>query len=101
MQYYLGSAEISSILEQRIMGTAPSEDLSETGLLLTIGDGIARVHGLRNIRAEEMVEFSNGLKVLVKFLLHLGMQEIKEHFFGIGNCGNVSLRFCSHLTNMA
>ena len=54
---------MSSILEQRILGTAPSEDLTETGRVLTIGDGIARVHGLRNIQAEEMVEFSSGLKV--------------------------------------
>ena len=74
MQYFSGAAEVSSILEQRIMGTAPSEDLSETGRVLTIGDGIARVHGLRNIQAEEMVEFSSGLKVLAKFLLHLGMR---------------------------
>ena len=64
----LGAAEVSSILEQRIMGTAPSEDLAETGRVLTIGDGIARVHGLRNIQAEEMVEFSSGLKVC-EFLL--------------------------------
>ena len=101
MQYFSGAAEVSSILEQRIMGTAPSEDLSETGRVLTIGDGIARVHGLRNIQAEEMVEFSSGLKVLAKFLLHLGKQEINEHFFGTGILRNVSLRFCSHLTNIA
>ncbi|XP_078491156.1 ATP synthase alpha-subunit [Ciona intestinalis] len=57
-----GAAELSSILEQRILGTSPSEDLTETGRVLTIGDGIARVHGLRNIQAEEMVEFESGLK---------------------------------------
>merc|ERR1712179_138346 len=57
-----GAAELSSILEQRILGTAPSEDLTETGRVLTIGDGIARVHSLKNIQAEEMVEFSSGLK---------------------------------------
>ena len=62
---FTGAAEVASILEQRIMGTAPSEDLAETGRVLTIGDGIARVHGLRNIQAEEMVEFSSGLKVKV------------------------------------
>merc|ERR1719376_1813249 len=57
-----GSAELASILEQRILGSAPTEDLTETGRVLTIGDGIARVHGLRNIQAEEMVEFESGLK---------------------------------------
>jgi len=58
----LQNAELASILEQRILGSAPQEDLTETGRVLTIGDGIARVHGLRNIQAEEMVEFSSGLK---------------------------------------
>uniref|UniRef100_A0A673TSQ3 ATP synthase subunit alpha n=1 Tax=Suricata suricatta TaxID=37032 RepID=A0A673TSQ3_SURSU len=45
-----GTAEVSSILEE------------QTGRVLSIGDGIARVHGLRNVQAEEMVEFSLGLK---------------------------------------
>jgi F-type H+-transporting ATPase subunit alpha len=55
-------AEISSILEERIMGAAPKADLEETGRVLSIGDGIARVYGLKNIQADEMVEFSSGLK---------------------------------------
>merc|ERR1712212_1424347 len=57
-----GSAEISSILEERILGHESSADLEETGRVLSIGDGIARVYGLNNIQAEEMVEFSSGLK---------------------------------------
>ena len=56
-------------MEQRILGSAPTEDLTETGRVLTIGDGIARVHGLRNIQAEEMVEFESGLKGMFVFLL--------------------------------
>lgn len=56
------AAEISSILEERIMGNAPKADLEETGRVLSIGDGIARVYGLKNIQADEMVEFSSGLK---------------------------------------
>ncbi|CAH1365298.1 hypothetical protein MTP99_001578 [Tenebrio molitor] len=55
-------AEISSILEERILGSAPKADLDETGRVLSIGDGIARVYGLKNIQADEMVEFSSGLK---------------------------------------
>jgi len=58
----LQSAEISAILEERILGAAPKADLEETGRVLSIGDGIARVYGLKNIQAEEMVEFSSGLK---------------------------------------
>jgi len=57
-----GTAEVSSILEERILGTAPKAELEETGRVLSIGDGIARVFGLKNIQAEEMVEFSSGLK---------------------------------------
>jgi len=60
--FALQSAEISSILEERILGAAPKADLEETGRVLSIGDGIARVYGLKNIQAEEMVEFSSGLK---------------------------------------
>jgi len=56
------AAEISSILEERILGAAPKSDLEETGRVLSIGDGIARVYGLNNIQADEMVEFSSGLK---------------------------------------
>lgn len=43
-------------------------DLEETGRVLSIGDGIARVYGLKNIQAEEMVEFSSGLKVIFVYL---------------------------------
>ena len=43
-------------------------DLEETGRVLSIGDGIARVYGLKNIQADEMVEFSSGLKVKLSIL---------------------------------
>jgi F-type H+-transporting ATPase subunit alpha len=55
-------AEVSSILEERILGQSSEVNLEETGRVLSIGDGIARVYGLKNIQAEEMVEFSSGLK---------------------------------------
>ncbi|XP_039194573.1 ATP synthase subunit alpha, mitochondrial [Crotalus tigris] len=57
-----GTAEVSSILEERILGADVSAELQETGRVLSIGDGIARVYGLKNVQAEEMVEFSSGLK---------------------------------------
>ncbi|XP_033125174.1 ATP synthase subunit alpha, mitochondrial-like [Anneissia japonica] len=56
------TAEVSSILEDRILGYTAKDNLEETGRVLSIGDGIARVYGLKNIQAEEMVEFSSGLK---------------------------------------
>ncbi|XP_073475189.1 ATP synthase subunit alpha, mitochondrial-like [Aquarana catesbeiana] len=57
-----GTAEVSSILEERILGADTSAELEETGRVLSVGDGDARVYGLRNVQAEEMVEFSSGLK---------------------------------------
>ncbi|CCG81685.1 ATP synthase subunit alpha [Taphrina deformans PYCC 5710] len=54
--------EVSSILEERIKGSDFAADLAETGRVLTVGDGIARVHGLSNVQAEELVEFASGVK---------------------------------------
>ena len=48
------------------MNYTAKAELEETGRVLSIGDGIARVYGLKNIQAEEMVEFSSGLKVGVQ-----------------------------------
>lgn len=56
-------AEVSKILEERILGQETNINLEETGKVLSIGDGIARVYGLKNIQAEEMVEFDSGIKV--------------------------------------
>ncbi|KAJ2378934.1 Alpha subunit of the F1 sector of mitochondrial F1F0 ATP synthase, partial [Coemansia sp. RSA 2603] len=53
---------VTSILEERILGAANKVDLQETGRVLSVGDGIARVYGLKNVQAEEMVEFSSGVQ---------------------------------------
>nr|OQO24161.1 ATP synthase subunit alpha, mitochondrial [Rachicladosporium sp. CCFEE 5018] len=54
--------EVTSILEQRIRGVQEESGLAETGRVLSVGDGIARVHGMQNIQAEELVEFASGVK---------------------------------------
>merc|ERR1712029_478051 len=54
--------EVSSILEQRIRGVQEEAGLAETGRVLSVGDGIARVHGMSNVQAEELVEFASGVK---------------------------------------
>ncbi|KAJ1642500.1 Alpha subunit of the F1 sector of mitochondrial F1F0 ATP synthase [Coemansia asiatica] len=56
------ASEVTSILEERILGAANKVDLQETGRVLSVGDGIARVYGLKNVQAEEMVEFSSGVQ---------------------------------------
>merc|ERR1712116_91305 len=81
------AAEISSILEERILGAAPKENLEETGRVLSIGDGIARVYGLKNIQAEEMVEFSSGLKGMALNLEpdNVGMELLGRVVDALGN----------------
>ncbi|KAJ1994470.1 Alpha subunit of the F1 sector of mitochondrial F1F0 ATP synthase [Dimargaris cristalligena] len=56
------ASEVSSILEERILGLSNAADIQETGRVLSVGDGIARVYGLKNVQAEEMVEFSSGVQ---------------------------------------
>jgi F-type H+-transporting ATPase subunit alpha len=50
-------AEISEILKQQIAGFDADANVAEVGTVLTVGDGIARVYGLQNVMAGEMVEF--------------------------------------------
>ncbi len=55
-------SEISSILKEQIKNFGQEAEVSEIGQVLSIGDGIARVYGLDNVQAGEMVEFPNGTK---------------------------------------
>ncbi len=55
-------SEISSVLKQQIAGFGAATEVTEVGQVLSIGDGVARVYGLNDVRAGEMVEFSNGVK---------------------------------------
>jgi F-type H+-transporting ATPase subunit alpha len=63
----VATSEVSSIIEEKILGSSASVDISETGRVLSIGDGIARVYGLKNVQAEEMVLFSSGVQVQIQF----------------------------------
>jgi len=53
--------EISQIIKDQIKEFDKKVELSETGVVLSVGDGIARVYGLEQVRALELVEFSNGI----------------------------------------
>ena len=55
-------AEISAILKREIANFGTEAKVSEVGEVLSVGDGIARVHGLDNVQAGEMVEFPGGIK---------------------------------------
>jgi len=56
------AAELSAIIESKIMDYGGKVELEEVGKVLAIGDGIARVHGLQHVQAGEMVEFDSGLR---------------------------------------
>src|SRR5712691_11648515 len=72
--------EIASILRQRIEGLdAGSADLSEVGTVLSIGDGIARVHGLENCMALEMLELPHDVTGLA---LNLEQDNVGVVMFG-------------------
>jgi len=58
----LRAAEISAILKQKIANFGTEADVAEVGQVLSVGDGVARVYGLDNVKAGEMVEFAGGLK---------------------------------------
>src|ERR1051325_6065515 len=56
------AAEISKVIRDQIANFGTEAQVSEVGTVLSVGDGIARAHGLDNVQAGEMVEFANGIK---------------------------------------
>ncbi|WP_340148907.1 F0F1 ATP synthase subunit alpha [uncultured Sneathiella sp.] len=73
------AAEISEILKQQIAGFDTQAEVSEVGQVLSVGDGVARVYGLDNIQAGEMVEFPGGIKGLA---LNLETDNVGVVIFG-------------------
>jgi len=57
--------EISAILKQQLSGFRTSAELEEVGTVLQVGDGIARVYGLTQAQAGELVEFETGVQAIV------------------------------------
>jgi F-type H+-transporting ATPase subunit alpha len=56
------AAEISRVIRDQIANFAAEEEVAEVGTVLSVGDGIARIYGLDNVQAGEMVEFESGVK---------------------------------------
>jgi F-type H+-transporting ATPase subunit alpha len=56
--------EISAILREQISNAKSATELEEVGTVLQVGDGIARIYGLSNVRAGELVEFANGTRAI-------------------------------------
>ena len=58
-------AEVSEVLKRQIEGFKTEVELEEVGTVLQVGDGIARIYGLLNVQANEMIEFEGGIKGIV------------------------------------
>jgi len=74
--------EISQIIKEQIKDFDKKVELSETGIVLSVGDGIARVHGLEKVMASELVEFPGGILGLV--------MNLEEDNVGIAVMGEVT-----------
>jgi len=72
-------AEISAILKKQIADFGSEADVAEVGQVLSVGDGIARVHGLDQVQAGEMVEFPGGIKGMA---LNLELDNVGVVIFG-------------------
>ena len=58
----INPSEVTKILKEQIKKAGDKAEVSEVGQVLSVGDGIARIYGLDNVQAGEMVEFSDGSK---------------------------------------
>ncbi len=73
------AAEISAIIKEQIAGFGTEANVAEVGQVLSVGDGVARVHGLDNVEAGEMVEFPGGIKGMA---LNLEVDNVGIVIFG-------------------
>ena len=58
----VAASDVTSILQERITNFSEQKDVEDVGRVLSIGDGIARVYGLKKVKAGELVEFASGVK---------------------------------------
>ena len=58
-------SEVSELLLQQLQGISTQQDFDEVGSVLTVNDGVARIYGLRNAEANELLEFENGTMAIV------------------------------------
>lgn len=75
----LQATEISSLLKERIENFGTQPDTYEVGQVLSVGDGIARIYGLDNVEAGELIEFQSGIKGMA---LNLESDNIGAVVFG-------------------
>ncbi|MDE5975585.1 MAG: F0F1 ATP synthase subunit alpha, partial [Muribaculaceae bacterium] len=78
----LNPSEISDILKQQLENVTSQVKFEEVGTVLNVGDGVAHVYGLENVRSNELVEFENGVKGVA--------QNLEESNVGVVLLNNVN-----------
>jgi F-type H+-transporting ATPase subunit alpha len=73
------AAEISKVIRDQIASFGTEAQVSEVGTVLSVGDGIARIHGLDNVQAGEMIAFPNGIQGMA---LNLEADNVGAVIFG-------------------
>ena len=99
-------SEVSDILRKQLEGIDTRVQLDEIGTVLQVSDGVARIYGLRNAEANELLEFDNGIKAIVMNLeednvgaVLLGpTDKIKEGFVCTHENHPRICRWCSDVT---
>ena len=76
------AAEISKVIKDQIANFGTEAEVSEVGTVLSVGDGIARIHGLDKVQAGEMIEFANGVQGMA---LNLEADNVGAVIFGSDN----------------
>ena len=85
----INPSEVTKILKEQIKKIGDQAEITEVGQVLSVGDGIARIYGLDNVQAGEMVEFSDGSKGMA---LNLENDNVGVVIFGDDRAVKVELK---------
>jgi len=94
----INPSEVTKILKEQIKNFGEKAEVAEVGQVLSVGDGIARIYGLDNVQAGEMVEFADGSKGMA---LNLESENVGVVIFGDdrnvkeGDCSKLIVRLSS------
>ena len=84
-------SEVSQVLLDQLKGISDDEKFDEVGTVLTVSDGVARIYGLRNVEASELLEFENGTMAIV--------MNLEEDNVGCVLLGTTSTTICSDVSS--
>ena len=92
----INPSEVTKILKEQIKNFGDKAEVTEVGQVLSVGDGIARIYGLDNVQAGEMVEFADGSKGMA---LNLESENVGVVIFAISSLDNFFADLSSALSS--